>query len=74
MTSVFQTRVPHIDGNDCLRIPQREGFRAVESHYVQENAAREVGVILPVGCGKSGLITLLPFATKSSRALVITPA
>ncbi len=73
MTSVFQTRVPHIDGNDSLRIPQREGFRAVESHYHQENAAREVGVILPVGCGKSGLITLLPFATKSSRALVIAP-
>lgn len=73
MTSVFQTRVPHIDGNENLRIPQREGFRAVESHYDQENAAREVGVILPVGCGKSGLITLLPFATKSLRALVIAP-
>ncbi|MDW3181465.1 DEAD/DEAH box helicase family protein [Roseobacter sp.] len=34
---------------------------------------REVGTILPVGCGKSGCITLTPFAFRSSRALVVAP-
>nr|WP_253947880.1 DEAD/DEAH box helicase family protein [Paenibacillus ehimensis] len=30
-------------------------------------------MILPVGCGKSGLITLTPFAVKSKKTLVIAP-
>ena len=34
---------------------------------------REVGLVLPVGCGKSGLITLTPFAFKARRALVVAP-
>ena len=28
---------------------------------------------MPVGCGKSGLITLVPFAVKSKRTLVVAP-
>ena len=34
---------------------------------------REVGIVLPVGCGKSGSITLAPFAFRSSRTLVVAP-
>lgn len=34
---------------------------------------REVGLVLPVGCGKSGCITLAPFAFKSRRSLVVAP-
>ena len=34
---------------------------------------REVGIILPVGCGKSGLIALTPFAYHSQRTLVVAP-
>jgi superfamily II DNA or RNA helicase len=34
---------------------------------------REVGIVLPVGCGKSGAITLAPFAFRSSRTLVVAP-
>jgi hypothetical protein len=33
----------------------------------------EVGIVLPVGCGKSGTITLSPFAFRSSRTLVVAP-
>jgi len=34
---------------------------------------REVGIVLPVGCGKSGCITLAPFAFRARRALVVAP-
>jgi superfamily II DNA or RNA helicase len=34
---------------------------------------KEVGLILPVGCGKSGLISITPYATESSRVLIIAP-
>lgn len=34
---------------------------------------REIGIVLPVGCGKSGCITLAPFAFNSSRTLVVAP-
>jgi superfamily II DNA or RNA helicase len=43
--------------------------------YASNPAAteREVGIVLPVGCGKSGAITLTPFAFRSSRTLVVAP-
>lgn len=39
----------------------------------ERRGEREVGVVLPVGCGKSGCITLAPFAFKSRRSLVVAP-
>jgi superfamily II DNA or RNA helicase len=69
----FQLRSPHISGNLQLRTPQREGFAAIKLHYSVRDAEREVGVILPVGCGKSGLISITPFALGARRALVIAP-
>ncbi|PTQ56680.1 MAG: hypothetical protein BSOLF_2830 [Candidatus Carbobacillus altaicus] len=73
MTSVFEARVPNIAGNQHLRVPQRDGFQAIFDYYSENPIEREVGIILPVGCGKSGLITLSPFAVKSRRCLVVTP-
>jgi DNA or RNA helicases of superfamily II len=74
MTSAFQNLSPTVMGNDKLRIPQQGAYSAVETHYAGANAEREVGMILPVGCGKSGVITLLPFALKARRALVVAPS
>lgn len=62
-----------IEDNQRLRIPQREGWVAIRNHFVRENALREIGIVLPVGCGKSGLITIAPFAINARRALVIAP-
>ena len=62
-----------IENNQRLRIPQRDGWVAIRDHFAQPNAAREVGIVLPVGCGKSGLITLTPFAVQARRVLVIAP-
>lgn len=64
----FQTREPSILGNPQLRTPQREAFeRLAEFAVGADDGEREVGIVLPVGCGKSGCITLAPFAIRLSR-------
>ena len=69
----FQTRQPAIAGNPRLRSPQREAYEAITAWLPTSAAEREVGIVLPVGCGKSGLITLIPFATHARRVLVVAP-
>ena len=72
MTSPFQTRQPSIQGNPLLRTPQREAYAALEQYAANSaNQEREVGIVLPVGCGKSGCITLAPFAFQANRILVV---
>lgn len=62
-----------VEDNGRLRVPQREGWVSTRDHFQQADAAQEVGIVLPVGCGKSGLISITPFATRSRRTLVIAP-
>lgn len=69
----FQTRQPNIERNPNVRTPQRETFAALTKYAGETTAEREVGVVLPVGCGKSGCITLAPFAFKAARTLVVAP-
>lgn len=73
MANAFQTIEPNIIDNPQLRIPQKEAYTKIFEHYEGQPDVRETSIILPVGCGKSGLITLTPFAVKSRRALVIAP-
>ncbi len=63
----------NIESNRSLRAPQREGWERIRLHFASPGATREVGVVLPVGCGKSGLIAIAPFALGARRALVIAP-
>jgi superfamily II DNA or RNA helicase len=72
-TQQFQVLKPHIADNQRLRKPQSEAFQAIQGHFRRADAEREVSVILPVGCGKSGLITISPFAVNSIRTLVVAP-
>src|SRR3954453_20658590 len=60
-----------IHNNTWLREPQRLAWLAIQRHFGILPYAREVGVVLPVGCGKSGLITVTPFAVQANRVLVI---
>ena len=70
----FQTRTPAIQDNPKLRKPQREAYAALEAFARgPDKKEREVGIVLPVGCGKSGCITLAPFAFRSKRTLVVAP-
>ena len=73
MTKPFQDREPAVLGNANVREPQQEAFHALSQHATGGGEPREVGIILPVGCGKSGTITLTPFAYRAGRALVIAP-
>lgn len=74
MPNPFQTRQPNIGANAQVREPQREAFQALLGFASNPTeTAREVGIVLPVGCGKSGTITITPFAFRSNRTLVIAP-
>jgi superfamily II DNA or RNA helicase len=68
----FDQQVSIID-NTQLRIPQREAWAAIRAHFGNSTGAREVGIVLPVGCGKSGLIAIAPYAVNARRVLVIAP-
>lgn len=72
-TNPFINIQPNLEGNPKIRDPQRETFAALSQFAAQPGEEREVGIILPVGCGKSGCITLAPFAFKSTRTLVVSP-
>ena len=68
----FFTTVEYaIDENIELRDPQREAHAATLEHF---GSSCEAAILqLPVGCGKSGLIALLPFGLAHGRVLVISP-
>jgi len=65
---------PNILNNPKIREPQIESYKSVINYFNTEPVQeREVGIVLPVGCGKSGVISLIPFALKSKKTLVIAP-
>jgi DNA repair protein RadD len=60
-----------IDGNENLRDPQRDGYlRTYE--FFREGKNRAI-IQIPVGCGKTGLASLLPFGLAQGRVIVIAP-
>lgn len=64
------TRVS-VSDNPRLRVPQQEGHAAAVAHFAAGRG--HVMEQIPVGCGKTGLITLLPFGCADGRVLVIAP-
>lgn len=69
--SIFATANADIEANDLLREPQRHAHRAVREHFASSN---EPGILqIPVGCGKTGIMSTLPFGIADGRVLVITP-
>lgn len=69
--SIFVTALADIEANKRLREPQSEAHRAVREHFKQ--STDPAMLVIPVGCGKSGLISVLPFGIASGRVLVIAP-
>lgn len=67
----FTTVAYDIEENTELRDPQREAHAATLEHFATSDEAAILQ--LPVGCGKSGLIALLPFGLAHGRVLVISP-
>lgn len=67
----FTTIEYEIEENTELRDPQREAHAATLEHFA---SSMEAAILqLPVGCGKSGLIALLPLGLARGRVLVISP-
>jgi len=67
----FNDARPHIQGNPNLRDPQVEGWFRTRQHF--RNSSEHAILQSPVGCGKTGLMALLPFETAEGRVLVIAP-
>jgi len=63
----FQDRQPSLNGNLRIRTPQRETYAAPATFAGSAGEEREVGIVLPVACGRSGCITRAPFAFRSKR-------
>jgi superfamily II DNA or RNA helicase len=73
MSDFYRTRRASIVGNELLRLPQRQCYEELQNFAASNSDDREAGVVLPVGCGKSGCIALAPFAFGAKRTLVIAP-
>ncbi len=67
----FTSIEAQIEENLYLRNPQREGYTAALDFF--ERGGTKAIEQLPVGCGKSGLIAILPFGIAKGRVLVIAP-
>ena len=71
-TNEFFTSVDfNIDENLYLREPQRDAYFAAYDFF--SGGGKKAIIQLPVGCGKSGLISILPFGIARGRVLVIAP-
>lgn len=60
-----------LEENPYLRDPQKEGYTAAQEFFTSGRA--KAVLQLPVGCGKTGLIAILPFGIAKGRVLVIAP-
>jgi len=61
----------NISENPQLREPQLEAYIRLYDYFSCGN--QKAIVQIPVGCGKSGLASLIPFGIAKGRVLVITP-
>lgn len=72
-TNQYIELTANVADNPALREPQAEAYATIARHDFSNPAHQEVAVVLPVGCGKSGLLALAPFATQARRALLVAP-
>lgn len=61
----------NIEDNLLLRDPQREAYAAASAFF--NKGGKKAIIQLPVGCGKTGLISILPLGIAAGRVLVIAP-
>lgn len=71
ITEFFTSVNFKIDDNDLLRIPQREAYAAAYDFF--QKGGKQAIIQLPVGCGKSGLVAILPLGIAGGHILAIAP-
>lgn len=70
-SAFFMETAANIENNTNLREPQREAYARAYEFF---STGKQKAVIqLPVGCGKSGVASILPFGIAKGRVLIITP-
>ena len=62
----------NIENNDHLREPQKESYSKVYDFFIKDNKNKAI-IQIPVGCGKTGLASLLPLGIAKGRVLIISP-
>lgn len=68
----FFTNIDYnIESNASLREPQRESYLKTLEFF--RNGKNKAIIQIPVGCGKTGLASILPFGLSKGRVLVIAP-
>ena len=69
---LFFTSVEYnIESNLSLRDPQRDAYKRTFDFF---NEGKNKAILqIPVGCGKTGLASILPFGIAKGRVLVIAP-
>lgn len=72
---IFNSTYANIIENSKLYQAQIDAYQAVQNYYEQfpEFEKREVLVVMPTGSGKTGLMSILPFANCKGKVLLITP-
>ncbi len=68
----FSETEVNLTENTRLREPQIEGYQAVRDFFSNGMSGHAI-LQIPVGCGKTGLMSILPFGLANGRILVITP-
>ena len=59
----------NIDENPQLREPQSEAYKSIYDYF---KSGKKIAIVqIPVGCGKSGLASIIPFGISKGRVLVI---
>jgi DNA repair protein RadD len=71
LESYFMETMANIEGNPNLRDPQRDAY--LRAYEFFSSGGMKAVIQLPVGCGKSGLASILPFGLAKGRVLIITP-
>jgi DNA repair protein RadD len=67
----FLNEKVNIEGNTFLRKPQIESYLAAKEHFSNSNS--HAIIQLPVGCGKTGAMSVMPFNLSEGRVLAIAP-
>ena len=57
-----------------IHLHQIEALCATENHFSDDTKPNIALVVLPTGCGKTGVAVLAPYLLNASRVLVITPS
>ncbi len=71
INSFFTSLDYKIAGNEELRDPQREAYLSIYDFF---QAGKNKAILqIPVGCGKSGLASILPLGIAKGRVLIIAP-